>query len=415
MSILVISLAGRARQHARDPSTAEPARARREFAFVLSNDGLAVSSQGECVAALLPKADSVALVLADADASWQRIALPKAPPARLRAALAGVLEEQLLDDADSLHFAVAPGAKAGEPTWIAVVDKAWLQAELAGLAQANVFVDRVLPLSWPDEAASGHFAEDLTEAGAALHLHWSSADGVASLPLQGGLARELLPQPLPPGVRWSATPAAAAAAEQWLDAPVEVLSEAERALAAARTPWNLSQFDLAPRSRGMRTLRDALRHLRGPAWRPLRWGVAALVLTQIVGLNAWAWHLRSTLEARRTAQVALLQAAFPQVRAVLDAPVQMQREVALLRAAAGKPDETDLEPLLQAAAAAWPPEQEAVEQIRFEPGKLSLTATSWSPEQVEQFRAQLRQQGLQVEAREGKLVLSRARGAGGLS
>jgi general secretion pathway protein L len=194
-----------------------------------------------------------------------------------------------------------------------------------------------------------------------------------------------------------------------------VLSESERALAATRSPWNLSQFDLAPRSRGMRALRDTLRRLRSPAWRPLRWGVAALAATQIVGLNAWAWHLRSTLETRRAAQVALLQATFPQVRAVLDAPLQMQREVALLRAAAGKPDEADLEPLLQAAASAWPPEQAAVEQIRFEPGKLSLTATNWSPEQIEQFRAQLRPQGLQVEASEGRLVLSRARGAGAAS
>lgn len=417
MSTLVISLAARGRLRARSPGGAEPplARAQQEVAYALSDDGLTVASHGECAPALLPRADSVALVLADCDVSWHRITLPKAPPAKLRAALVGVLEDALLEDGDNLHFAVAPEANAGEPTWIAVVDKPWLASELAALERANVFVDRVLPLCWPDDPPSAHFTEDGDAAEASLRLVWSHADGVASLSLAGGLARELLPQPLPPGTHASATPAAATAAERWLDAPVAVVSPAERSLAATRSLWNLRQFDLARRSRGVRQLRDAVRRLKSPAWRPLRVGVAALVATQLVGLNAWAWHLRSTLDSRRAAEVALLQETFPQVRAVLDAPVQMRREVAQLRAAAGKADEGDLEPLLQAAAAAWPADAAAAEQVRFEPGRLTLSAANWSPEQTAQFRDRLRPQGLQVESAEGRLVLSRAGSGGGAS
>lgn len=415
MSTLVISLAARGRLRARSPGSAEPAstRAQHEYAYVLSADGLTVASQGECAAALLPRADSVALVLADCDVSWHRIALPKAPPVKLRAALVGVLEDALLEDGDDLHFAVAPEASAGAQSWIAVTDKSWLAAELAALERANVFVDRVLPLCWPDDPPSAHFAEDGDAAGESLRLVWSHADGVACLSLAGGLARELLPQPLPPGTNASATPAAAAAAEQWLRMPVAVVSPAERALAATRSLWNLRQFDLARRSRGIRALRDTVRHFQSPAWRPLRLGVGALVLSQLVGLNVWAWHLRSTLDNRRAAQVALLKSTFPQVSAVLDAPVQMRREVAQLRTAAGKADEGDLEPLLQAAASAWPAEAAAAEQVRFEPGRLTLTAANWSPEQTAQFRDRLRPQGLQVESVEGRLVLSRARSPGG--
>ena len=417
MSTLVISLAARDRLRARSPGGAEPSggRAQHEYAYVLSSDGLTVASQGACAPALLPRADNVALVLADCDVSWHRIALPKAPPAKLRSALVGVLEDALLDDGDNLHFAVAPEASAGTSTWIAVVDKPWLMAELASLERANVFVDRVLPLCWPDDPPSAHFAEDDAAAGASLRLVWSHADGVASLSLAGGLARELLPQPLPPGTNASATPAAAAAAEQWLHAPVAVVSPAERALAATRSLWNLRQFDLARRSRGIRALRDVARRLQSPAWRPLRLGLGALVVTQLVGLNAWAWHLRSTLDSRRAAEVALLKSTFPQVSAVLDAPVQMRREVAQLRTAAGKADEGDLEPLLQAAASAWPADAAAAEQLRFEPGRLTLTAANWSPEQTAQFRDRLRPQGLQVESVEGRLVLSRARSPGSAS
>ena len=415
MSTLVIQLAARARLRARSPGGAEPdtARPQRDYAYALSADGNTISAQGECAATLLPRADSVALVLAESDVAWHRIALPKAPPARLRAALAGVLEDALLEEADKVHFAVAPQAVPGAPTWIAVVEKPWLQAELAALERANVFVDRVLPQAWPDDPPSAHFttAAD-ADADASTWLHWAHADGVAALRLRGGLARQLLPQPLPPGTQVSATPAAVAAAEQWLDMPVIVMTPAERALRATHSLWNLRQFDLARRHRGIRALRDTLRRVQSPAWRPLRWGLAALVATQLVGLNAWAWHLRSQLDERRSAEVALLQSAFPQVRAVLDAPVQMRRELAQLRAAAGKPDEGDLEPLLQATAAAWPSERAAVEQLRFEPGRLTLGAANWSPQQIEQFRAQLRPQGLQVESVDGRLVVSRMRGVG---
>ena len=417
MSILVVQLAPRSRLRARSPAAPEPATPRTgtELDYVLSRDGLAVSAQGRCAAPLLPRADSVALVLADCDVSWHRITLPKAPAARLRAALSGMLEEALLDDAEQLHLALAPEAAAGQPTWVAAVDKRWLSAELAALEKANVFVDRVLPASWPDAPPSGHF-ELADEADArSLALHWAHADGVATLSLQGGLARALLPQPLPDGARWSATPAAATAAERWLDAPVVVLSAAERALQATGSLWDLRQFDLARRSRGTRAVRDALRGLRTPAWRPARYGIAALVLTQLLGLNLWAWHLRSTLDAKREKQVALLQSTFPHVRAVLDAPLQMQREVALLRAAAGQPDASDLEPLLRAAAAAWPADLAAVESIRFEPGRLTLAASSWDAGRIEQFRAQLQPMGLRLDVADGRLVLSRAAAGGGRS
>lgn len=417
MSILVVPLAPRGRLRARSAPASEPAtpRTSAELDYVLSRDGLAVSAQGRCAPSLLPRADSVALVLADCDVSWHRITLPKAPAARLRAALAGVLEEALLDDAEQLHLALAPQAAAGEPTWVAAVDKRWLAAELAALEKANVFVDRVLPASWPDEPPSGHFALADEADSRSLALHWAHADGVATLSLQGGLARALLPQPLPEGAHWSATPAAATAAERWLDAPVAVLSAAERALQATHSLWDLRQFDLARRSKGTRAVRDALRGLRTPAWRPARYGIAALVLTQLVGLNVWAWHLRSTLDAKRESQVALLQSTFPHVRAVLDAPLQMQREVALLRAAAGQPDASDLEPLLRAAAAAWPADLAAVESIRFEPGKLTLAASSWDAGRIEQFRAQLQPMGLRLDVADGRLVLSRAAASGGRS
>jgi general secretion pathway protein L len=171
--------------------------------------------------------------------------------------------------------------------------------------------------------------------------------------------------------------------------------------------WNLRQFDLAARHRGTRALRDLLRQWLSPAWRPVRLGVLVLAAVQLIGLNLWAWHQNAAVTSHKRAMASLLQQAFPQVRAVLDAPQQMQREVDTLRAQAGKPSETDFEPLVHAAAAAWPAGQPPVNTLRFEPGRLTLAAPGWSDGDVEQFRNQLRPSGWTVETSDGQVSLSR--------
>jgi general secretion pathway protein L len=416
MSTLVVQIPQRQRLHASGShrTPVEASGLGTEYQHVTSPDGIALDAQGQCAASLLPKATTVVAVLADADVSWHRITLPKAPPARLRAALGGLLEEALLEDADDVHLALAPAAVAGQPTWVAAVSRRWLRAELAALEKADVFVDRVVPMSWPDDPPIGHFAETLVDPGGPAHgiaLNWAHPDGVASVRLQGGLARALVPSPAPPETRWSATPGAAAAAEQWLGAPVRVMAPGQRLLQSARTLWNLRQFDLARRTRGGRALRDSARKLFSPEWRAVRYGVAALAVAHIVGLNLWAWHQRNAISTKQAAMQALVKASYPNASALdiqRDADAVLQREAQALRTLAGKPGDTDLEPMLQAAASAWPADRPAVDSLRFEPGRLTLSAPGWSAPQIDQFRSVLRPAGWQVEASEGRLVLSRA-------
>ena len=80
-----------------------------------------------------------------------------------------------------------------------------------------------------------------------------------------------------------------------------------------------------------------------------------------------------------------------------------------VRLVAGKPGETDLETMLQAAASAWPADRPPVEQLRYESGRLTLAAGGWSEQQVAQFRSLLQPAGWQVEANGAQLVLSRGR------
>ncbi len=419
MSVLVILIPQRARLGARaaerteasDSSTGEG------YAYVLSADGLQVSSQGQAQASLLPRADNVVAVLADSDVSWQRISLPRAPAAKLRAALGGLLEEQLLDDDEAMHLALAPDAQAGQPAWVAAMNKAWLRSELDKLEKTGLSIERVLPSSWPGDAPQGHFydAPGAPAGNARMMLCHADENGLSLLRLDGSLARALLPHMNEQQTLWTAEPAVASPAERWLGSSVRVQTDAERALQATRSLWNLRQFDLAPRHRGTLALRNTVRQLLSPAWRPVRIGLATLLVLQVVGLNAWAWHQRQQLVEQRVAQEQLLRATFPNVRAVLDAPLQMRRETEVLRAAAGRAGDSDLEALLGAAASAWPEGQGPVQTLRFEPGRLTLSTPGWSAQQLSQFRERLRPGGWAVESAEGRVSLSRAAAPGASS
>lgn len=417
MSVLVVQIPPRQRLSARAAGGEEssaPSGAGTEFAFVTSVDMLAITAQGKAAPALLPKADTVVAVLAEADVAWHRITVPKAPAAKLRAALSGLLEEALLEEADALHMALAPNASAGQSAWVAVVQKGWLAAQLEVLDKAGVAVDRVVPSLWPGDAPQGHFFDSAADAGGAPEPAVTLADvnGLVCLPLAGTLARALLPAMTIQPTHWTTTPAVAAPAERWLGAPITVQTDAERALQAARSLWNLRQFDLTPRRRGSRALRDVGKRFLSPGWRPVRVGLVALALLHVVGLNTWAWAQRRAIDDKRQAQIALLKAAHPQVRAVLDAPLQMQRETETLRVAAGKPGEGDLEALLSAAASAWPAGQAPVQGLRFEPGQLTLAAPGWSDDQVRAFRERLRPGGWVAEYSQGRLTINRAAAPG---
>ena len=414
MSTLVVLIPPRTRLRARGPSDAAPPRASGEYAFVATSDGFAIQSQGQCAPARLPKAPRVVAAPADPAAPWHRIPRPKAASSRMRAALVGVLEDSLLEDVDAVHLALAPTAAAGQLAWVAATDRAWLRGELAALEKADVFVDRVVPMTWPDDPPSGPFAEtdaDVSGPAQGIALHWAHPDGVASLRLDGALARAMLPQANARIARWSATPATAAAAEAWLGAPVSVMPPSERALLAARSLWNLRQFDMVQGHRGARAMRDGLRKLLGPAWRPARWGIAALVALQLVGLNLWAWQQRSQLDGRRAELQKLVKATFPRVTDIelqRDAIAVMQREAQALRAQAGRAGDADLETMLHAAASAWPADRPPVGTLRYETGKLTLAAAGWSDAQVEEFRSMLQPSGWRVEASAGLLTLRRA-------
>ena len=417
MSILILQLPARSRLNAElamAETTSSTALATKEYAYVLSTDGQTVARQGRCALSMVPRADTVVAVLAPTDVSWHRLTLPKAPAARLRAALASMLEDALLTDPDDMHLALAPAAKVGQPAWVATCDLTWLTSQMMLLEKAKLRVDRVVPAVWPDEPATGYFHEvheassgAAADRGLDIVLTWSTLDGVASWPLTGGLSRALVPESLPPQTRFFATPQVASPAERWLGQAVTVQTQSEHLLQANRSLWNLLQFDLTPNSKGFNAVSDRWRQFLSPQWRPVRVGLMALAAAQILGMNLWAWQQEHLLKLKRAEMVTLLQKAHPQVKAILDPAVQMQRETDALRAVAGQPGDNDLEGLMSLVASAWPNDTPSA-TLQYDGSKLTVAPPpAWNPEDIEQFRAKLSATGAQVALSEGRLEIKR--------
>ena len=385
-----------------------------------SGNGQQLAEHGTCAASLLPADDDVVLVLPPHAVSWHRATLPRVANARLRAVLDGVLEEHLLSDSAELHFALEPGGRSGQTVWIAACHKAWLKGWLQVLEDTGRPVSRIVPSIWPHLASSRSVASPT--------VHWAhhqagrpwlasaSALGVVCTPLQpgsAGVAALVMPIPrdaeTPDGAtQWLAEPAAAAEAEQLLGQRFELVAQPVWLLRCAQSEWNLAQFDLSLSStarRGQR-LRQTLRQWRSaPAWRPARWGLAALLVVQLIGLNAAAWQERRVLAAKQQALGQTLQRSFPQVTLVLDAPLQMQRELTRLQRASGTLAHGDLEAMLGVLGQATDDPAAALSSIDFSSAEGRFTMTPGSEVALPTLQQTLQRSGWQAQLQDTELTL----------
>ena len=222
---------------------------------------------------------------------------------------------------------------------------------------------------------------------------WLVSDGVTTLPLSPQ-ALALLPA-LPESTRCVAEPAVAALAEQVLHHPPLLQQAPQRWVEAAQSAWDLAQleFSSSGRTRAMKKLGTAWSDLMAaPQWRAARWGALLLVAVNLLGLNAWAWRQHSALAQKREAVRQTLTQTFPQVKVVVDPPVQMEKEVAALRQATGAVSGRDLEAMLGALASAMPSPRTA-SGLEFNAGELRVKGLGVAPEDAETLAAGLKRQG----------------------
>ena len=393
--------------------------------IVLTPDGRGISQQTEAPPSLWPDVANgeIVAVVPASQLSWHCLDLPKGTldrglfqensAARLRSVIEGLIEDRLLDEPEQLHFAVEPRAQAGAPTWVAVCNRHWLNAWLQALEQAGKPVARIVPEAEP-------VANDAV-APALLHivgtpesaqLVCSTRNGVTLLPLSAAsvalVARSTEASLSSDAV---AEPAVAALAEQHFSGRVTLQTAAQRAINAAASAWDLAQFELL-RSRRARTQKRlstwGTNLLRAPQWKPARWAAVAVVVVNLAGLQAWAWKEQSALNTKRTAIREVLSTTFPDIRVVVDAPLQMERSLAALQRQNGAASNADLEEILgrfQAAA----PEMNAPTAIEFIAGELRLKLPAAGSADMAGVNARLQAHGYTSQLQGDALVIKQER------
>ena len=388
---------------------------------LLSDDGRTVSRAFESPAALLPipaGAQIIAVVPA-CRLSWHRITLPRGAikagmfqdgnTARLRAVLDGLLEDMVLDETSQLHFAIEPQPGANEPVWVAACDRAWLHTWLAALVQAGRPVARIVPeLAPPSADASGNMSLHVVGTADQAQLILTGPDGVTLLPLSVASAALIA---WPEDSEVLAEPGVAALAEHFFNRPATLQSAPERWLAATRSSWDLAQFDLRY-TRGTRTRKHLSATVsslfRAPRWRAARWAAAVLVAVNLVGLQAWAWKEQSALAARRTVIRNMLTATFPDVRVVVDPPLQMARGLADLQRRNGTASTADIETMLGHFKASAP-DSPAPSAINFIAGELRMKGLDSSASAVAAISAKLQPQGYSLRQDADGLLMKEER------
>jgi general secretion pathway protein L len=158
---------------------------------------------------------------------------------------------------------------------------------------------------------------------------------------------------------------------------VTLQQRSERVLQAAQSPWNLAQFELANMTRNRQwsgAMLSAKSFLHAPQWLAARWALLLVVMVNLIGLNVFALREQVGLTDQRKAVTAVLTETFPRIPVVVDAPVQMAREVAALRRNSGQASVSDLESLLGVLASAAP-QTYTLTGIDFEAGQLRAKGT----------------------------------------
>jgi general secretion pathway protein L len=300
-------------------------------------------SSGVAELARMPRADEQVLILAPSDVLLLRATIPPVAAQRLRQALPNLVEDQLLQDAARCHFAVGTQASAEGQRTIAVVDRAWMRflgeqfgagegRRLRAVALGTCLTDApaescyatVVDGPWPDTgrvevtiSAGGlpfgvalpreHLDAALVDLARGLTLRRARLDGAATGSSGNTVTRTR---------------------DLTQDEPTLLTLESIAARAVSAQP-DLCQFEFATqRWHGVRT--TALR------WRvPLSLAVACVVVC-LIGINAQWFALARERAAMSARAEQLLRDAFPKTTVIQDAPLQMTRDLEVLRATAGE-------------------------------------------------------------------------------
>lgn len=325
--------------------------------------------------------------------------VPTRSRAKILQALPFALEEQLLGEPDTMHFAYRP--LVDQQLAVAVTAKDRIQAWLDALTQAGLHPDNLCPvtlaLPWQPQVWSLALVDDEL---------WLRTDALAGFAC-------VLTEPLPPPLVFAALAEArkemrAPTEIQVFNAPAEFDAQAwseTLALPLTVQASNLWEHLGTPgKSSPTLNLLQSGFATGGPwrefarALRPAAIMLAILLLGTVLFDTGERWWLGRTAKAQRLEMVELFRKSFPDARAIVDPAAQMQTNLAALQAGSGTPAAGDLLPLLSRAAAVLQSQQQAQMQgLQYGDGALTLELSAPDFQTLEAIKNALTAAGLQAQ------------------
>ena len=375
-----------------------------------------------------PPADACDVILSAQQCLLLNVQLPKVSKSRLAEVIHFAVEDYLLGDAETEHF-VAGDRDADGMTPVWVIARTRLKALLASLESVARVPHRaccelqLLPLAakrWSvclRAIDAGHgaplriqgFVRTGLEQGFTFESGEPSAINAPPLELQlalqaaqaSGNAPEAITLFLAPGSGANA----AAIAASWnaaLAVPVQPAGEFawQEHSGAANAARNLLTQEFAPTRRPQ----DGWGAFRPAAYLAL----ASFAVFALFVLGDWAW-LRYQSGILNEQMTGTFRSTFPQVQAVVDPPLQMQRLYDQLRREQGQLGAGDFLPLL-AGSTEVAVGQGKLNKLAYEDGRLELSVGVASAEIAERLRDTMKGRGLSVTLRETTPLKSGGKG-----
>ncbi|MDQ0142731.1 type II secretion system protein GspL [Cupriavidus necator] len=401
-----------------------------------------VLREGHARIADLPAAERLVLILAASDVLLTTASVPPLPPARLKQALPNLVEDALATDAQPCHIGIGPALDGATPgrgprqRLLMVADRAWLRAVLDAFAEHRhrrrhvLAAQMCVPLAAIEEEAGAEPSlAPPGEAPAAAQPATLVVEAAASALAESGALGDALGADLPDTAantarQWQLTVRTSAYAGYGLllgddalaawqalapdgtwyaDADAAAMAPVPGLRQAGRAGWQLwiDGAQACLREPGLDLAQFEFAQGRADRWNLVAWRLplallAGLVLVQLIGMNTHWLLLRHEQQRLEAAQAQTLRGAFPQIPTVLDAPLQMRRQVEQLRIASGRSTPDDFLPLADRfaqAARRLPPD--ALQALEYRGRMLVVTLKPGTD--TAGLRGAARQAGLQME------------------
>jgi len=346
------------------PARADGEAALARYAMVADSGMMGQQGEGSLrgLGDLVGAARRVVLLVAAADVTMLHVKAPPLSGARLKAALPGLVEEQVLGDPADCVLTAAPVVSADGVRSVAVVQRSWLEPQVRAMlalgarAVTAIPAQLCLPIS-PGQVSGAIGAHELTLRDGLYHGMGLAldADPAAALHTARALAGDAPLTLYVPGAELAACQALATD----ITPPIALEADAwTHWIAGAKT----TTLDMVP------SLGSA--GARATDWGRWKWplALAALaVIVNLVGLNIEWLRMKREADAIRQSMLQTFMAAYPKDTVIQDPMAQMRANNARARTAVGQVGPTEFTWLAAAFG----------EAARGLPRPLSITALEY--------------------------------------